>query len=1606
MFTLHGKHRFQMLSIVIASIVVLQLLAGMLPAPAQAASGVLVPEALTEQPGGSSKWVVAGDFQGWNPASEETRLKHLVGNYYMFSTVLTKGHHEFKLVKDGNWDLAISDGGNNFSIDLAEDTVVNFYVNEDLDDKARISISNVHGLKQYVPALSTGKWPRLVGDIQTVFDESAWSPETAKQFFVDYNFDNTVYKLQRTLPAGSYEAKVTFGPDWSENYGADGRDGANLAVMVPEATEATFSFDRSKLSVTLATKGFDGLIDSSSISFDSRSVTYKKPFGAIKQGREDLTLRIAAKQDDVQFAKVELSNSDSVSRTFPMHRVTTVKGQDYFEVTIPKTAFTKIGIWGYKFILVDGGTKIEYGDDSSRGAAGSVTGDGAVPYDLTVYDLNYKTPDWVKNAVIYQIFPDRFFDGNKHNNRAKTVDGVRGALSPEDATVKGGQKVQYFDDGVPSDPTPDQVWGDWETAPENPDRVLPENKPYYPDAKSDGAWTNEFYGGDIQGISKKLGYLKSLGITAIYLNPVSWAASNHKYDATDYEHLDPMFGEPVYTKPAHPESGLDYAKTRAKSDRIYQLFAKKAREQGLHLINDGVFNHVGDDSIYFDRYGKYPEIGAYEYWAKVYDKMAANRITQAEAEKAVRAEFTSKVNPLTGKNYKYPDDFEYITWFTVSPEKVKDRDGSNLHYKYDAWWGYDSLPAMDSKSPQTVPTDFFPADSKALPGEHEWNNIGLREQVIGHDLTGLSDADADKAMQKTNSQRWLWMGSSGWRLDVAPEVSAGTWKQFRKAVKSAAGRMDANGNPIEEPVLIGEEWGVATRYLLGDQFDSVMNYRFRGAVQDFIGSGNAERMNQALESIREDYPKEAWQAMMNLVDSHDTTRSVTKYDHPEWEEEHLKIAPAATDKALKQQALTAILQMGYPGAPTIYFGDEVGLEGTKDPDSRRAFPWDRIQESGDGSFSGAGRYQELFGTYQKAANLRGSADGEVFRTGELKVAFAKGDVIVYARKNDTKGGLVAINRGAGNAEIDAEVSGFLPDGLVLADRLGSGAQGTVTGGKIHLTVPAMSGMMMLSTTNIAAVPQVTGLQAAGGNGSVTLTWEAVAGADQYQVYRAAIEGGELQLIGSGVHGAAFTDTNVNNGTKYYYTVTAKIGLNESVPGDMASATPAFAIQAAEFVKQADDMTVGVGKITSKIQVSIRVPGLTDDTVYSGKPAPGLITRLIHYPSFLSPDQALETKLYYEADDAAVGSKIYSAAFEPKYAGAYRYEAQVSSDNGETFFKSQTVTVNVYADSDDTVPPAAPVLADINVESNLAHLRWELDNASPDTAGIEIYRNENGGDYALIATLGKEAKDYVDYTVSNDTAYTYKVTTFDMAYNRSDSAEKPVTPKLVMVDVTLRLHLPPYTPTTDDITIAGDFQGWNASSTKLHVPSGATDRSVVEYNFKIMAGKKIEYKYTRGSWSTEAFTSHARVENDTTDPGNWAYSSTDTNMKLTIANQGDNKQVVDDYVLRWLDMPMMVSLPRTSYGEDISYTTDESTMNLKAVVPFGVAFMINGKPIPEGAMDARGNVVLNNIPLAPGLNTFTLHIEPTAETLALPWYTDKGRADQATKTLTISVTRTS
>ena len=327
----------------------------------------------------------------------------------------------------------------------------------------------------------------------------------------------------------------------------------------------------------------DGQVNGDMLYHNTWDSLYKYPFGAVAEGT-DVTVRMHAQKGDLQYARVLVRNtSTNRSDLYNMEKVSTIT-VDEEEVDIWEATFTpdEIGVYGYKFIAGDGDTVKYYGEDGNEGKTGTVGDKNGLFFQLTVYDKDYTTPDWMKEAVVYQIFPDRFNNGDTSNDDAKT-------------NARGEEPIEVPDS--------------WDSLPDNP-RLGENNMDDIDGAYSgDGIWSNDFFGGDIKGIQEKLDYLQSLGVNTLYLNPISMASSNHKYDATDYKSLDPMFG----------------------TEEDFKEFTAELKNRGMHLIVDGVFNHVGDDSIYFDRYGKYDTVGAYEYWEYVYDTMNNEGISEEAA---------------------------------------------------------------------------------------------------------------------------------------------------------------------------------------------------------------------------------------------------------------------------------------------------------------------------------------------------------------------------------------------------------------------------------------------------------------------------------------------------------------------------------------------------------------------------------------------------------------------------------------------------------------------------------------------------------------------------------------------------------------------------------------------------------------------------------------------------------------------------------------------------------------------------------------------------------------------------------------------------------------
>lgn len=412
-----------------------------------------------------------------------------------------------------------------------------------------------------------------------------------------------------------------------------------------------------------------------------------------------------------------------------------------------------------------------------------------------------------------------------------------------------------------------------------------------------------FYGGNLYGVVEKLPYLASLGVSVIYLSPVFSSVSNHKYDTGNYLETDVGFG----------------------SDEALDKLFEESRKMGIRVILDGVFNHTGDDSVYFDRYGRYKN-GA---WG-------------------------------------HPDS-PYRNWYCFND------DGS-----YDCWWGIEILPRLNHEN----------SDCRSFFTSAE----GVGANYIGR-------------------------GSAGWRLDVADELSDSFLNEFRQAVK---GR-----DP--DSIIIGEVWENAAEkvaygrlrpYFHGGQLDSVMNYPFRNAVCNFILKKDGQALADTLTEIYSEYPRCVCDCLMNILSTHDTERILTvlsgdsgacdKMTNAELSEHIMDDKTYA--KGCRALKLASVIQYAVYGVPSLFYGDEAGLYGGRDPFCRKAYPWGREDK-------------QLLSHYRRLGEIRKSSEfASAFSTGEFSVLNSGEGFIVFERRSGT-GQRIICAANSGESEIPVGFSG-------------------------------------------------------------------------------------------------------------------------------------------------------------------------------------------------------------------------------------------------------------------------------------------------------------------------------------------------------------------------------------------------------------------------------------------------------------------------------------------------------------------------------------------------------------------------------------------------------
>ena len=1363
-------------------------------APAVFASHTPAPSSVTIAGSLQSELGCGGD---WVPDCAATHLTYdSADDIWQRTFSLPGGSFEYKAALNDAWDenygLHAQPGGANIPVDAGSGRDVKFYY----DHKSHWVTDNVGS----VIAVAPGSFQSELGC------PGDWQPDCLRSWLEDPDGDG-VYTFETTaLPQGGYESKVAINESWNENYGQGSvRDGANIAFTVPaNNAKVTFTYVASTHVLTIsAGHGHDGNVEWDGLRHDSRDSLYRAPGGAVPAGTP-VTLRFRTFHGDVTGVKVRLYSLRLAGQQIrPMSIAAAgvpcyqagleTETCDFWSLTLPASIANQPDNLWYRFIVSDGADADYYADDTPAldGGLGAPSDD---PIDqswaLMQYVPGFSAPAWAKGAVIYQIFPDRFRNGRASN------DPVTGDIRYDDPVLK-----------LPWATKPEgycRNYADGDTnCPWRFDTTPPADSPTKESPRG-----RDYMGGDLKGVDQQLDYLRTMGVTAIYFNPIFDAGSNHSYDTQDYKQIDPYFG----------------------TQKDFDNLVKHAKALGIRIILDGVFNHMSSDSPLFDRYGHYSTVGACESTTSTYRSWF------------VFTDVAAGTGTCAG---------------SAGPKSAT----------YEGWFGFDSIPVL-RKSQAAVQSYFLTAP----------------DSVAKH---------------------WITAGAGGWRLDVAGDASFpdSYWSTFRSVVKAA--------NP--DALTVSETWqkdSTLLRMIRGDRLDTTMNYRLRDAVlallvpQGFDPKGFADSGHQIsvsdfadrLASIREDYPDAAYYSLMNLLDSHDTARLLWTLT-PGAETTAAKEANGANVAAGKLRVrLASLIQFSLPGAPTVYYGDEVGLTGADDPDDRRTYPWADLGGQPDLS---------LLAHYTSLASLR--AGIPALRNGDFRVLLANDtdETVAYGRKTPSQAAIVAMNRSSSARTLSIPVAGYLPDGVTLPRRYGVGvaASGsvTVTAGAVVLTLPALSGMLLASGTVDLTPPaapanlHVTGEAA----NQLTVAWNSVGGAAGYDVWVSPLSGGGYVRANTApVTTTSFAIDGLDNARTYYIVVRALDAAgNASGPSNEVHGLPHLVIGWAN-LQWPPTMTHVVSAVdrTDNAYGQVWIDGQTNQPGAT----PSLVAQLGFGPDGSNPDGNTAWQWVDAAFNTDAGNNDeFVASLQPEAPGqydyAYRYTVTAGRDwvyadldgIGNGYSTSQAGALTVQPSSDTAAPAVPTGLHVVSASPAGVELAWDPVSGDPTFFGYEVLRGDTpGGPYSLVGSPGSAS--FTDTEVVEGQTYVYVVRSVDTSFNRSSgSAEVAATAELRTVHLTFNVTVPASTDGTGrSVHIAGfldrldgGYPQWDPGAVALT----RVDTTHWTIAFTGKEGTQIEYKYTLGDWD--------HVEKD-------SVCGEIGNRLLTLSYGASGTQAVTDTVDNW------------------------------------------------------------------------------------------------------------
>ena len=878
---------------------------------------------------------------------------------------------------------------------------------------------------------------------------NSWKPDTEPI----YHFEGTNYEVTLASPEGVYEYKYLIDGKWyPENRNSKLVIGENGALFA-QGDLGTGKF---------VYEAIDKNTNLKAIVHKYDSLQY---FNKLSDSEYEFKIRTQMNDVERAYISIVLHEEDNYEMIYELERYQDkTNGFDYFEriINFGKEAKKLL----YYFILEDNGTRAYF-----NGTTLSYSKPKRLVVNTTSKDIQlFNVPNWAKEAIWYNIFPDRFYNGNHYNDPIFNEFGPE-AFKPnrlheqnfveEYKWEKSNNVISHFDRNRWTADFKEQVI--WEKLGE---REIDYSLKYA-----------RMYGGDLQGIKEKISYMKELGINAVWLNPVFFSYQNHKYGANDFRHISPDFGTIKTSGSTHGveinrnnkygnKSYVDVLGNKAttsselkllevnlkgesrgkngygetedpatwvwtESDLIMVDLIKEFHKNGIRVIFDGVFNHSSSEHWTFNMVLADGENSKYKDWYKFTD---------------------------FGQHVQITDD--------MSDEQAFETLIANRKRTiYNAWGGFDSLPEFNTF------------------------NQEYKEYIFNITRKWMYGPDGKE------SENWMEDdGIDGWRLDVPNCLeNQNFWNEWREVVKDSK----------KDSYITAELWGNASGDINGgNKFDTVMNYEWLKTVIGFFINQSREggvryklKAQDFFNELREKrtwYPYQALQASQNLNGSHDTDRLYSRIvndvigrnleegkqlekgyngirpdlasnNHPnttiDW-----RNSPIKPKDILK---LISIFQMTYIGAPMLFYGDEVGMWGATDPYCRKPMLWKEFLYDNEKNPSHINQNEvyeqkvdsDLFEWYKKLIRIR--LENKTLVYGKFREVFADNerDVIAYERVIEDQLIIVVINNSFNsweNVEFETNYQDERFIDLVTEGRTFR----TGSNGKIKLDLKAKEGLIL------------------------------------------------------------------------------------------------------------------------------------------------------------------------------------------------------------------------------------------------------------------------------------------------------------------------------------------------------------------------------------------------------------------------------------------------------------------------------------------------------------------------------------------------------------------